>query len=84
MIPPICELCFKDFRDEEEGGDLLYFKMTEKGREFEKRTEEEPGFTGHPPDAAWFCNEHLEEAKKLTHLTLDEAMVILRKKFKVK
>ncbi len=83
MMPPICRLCFKDFRDEGGGGDLR-FKSTEEGKEFEKRVEEEPDLVGHHPDDAWFCNEHLEEAKKLTHLTLDEALDVLRKKFKVK
>ncbi|MBU0527542.1 MAG: hypothetical protein ABH983_01630 [Candidatus Micrarchaeota archaeon] len=79
MMPPVCKICNKDFRNEEECG-LLHFKKTEKDDEFDRKCEED-GFVGHPPYAAWFCKEHYEEAKKLINLTLDEAMEILRKKF---
>jgi len=82
MKPPICEICNYDFRNEE-GGGLLYFKKTEKDNEFDRKCEDEPGFVGHPPASAWFCKEHIEEAKKLVHLTLDEAVEILKKKFSV-
>ena len=78
MRPPICDICGKSF-DPDKEGELLYFKETEKSREFEKKAEEE-GFVGHPPNAAWFCGEHLEHARKLSHLTLDEALEILMKK----
>ena len=79
MKPPICEICYRKFNPDEEGG-LIFFKQTEKGKEFDRRVREE-GITGHPPDAAWFCGLHSEEAKKLAHVTIDEAMKSLRKKF---
>lgn len=77
MKPPICEICHREFNPDKEGG-LVYFRQTKKGREFARRAEEE-GITGHPPDAAWFCGSHSEEAKKLVHLTIGEAMEILKK-----
>ena len=79
MMPPICEICYREFDPDKEGG-LVYFRETQKGREFARRAEEE-GFTGHPPDVAWFCGSHYEEAKKLVHLTIGEAMEILKKRF---
>jgi hypothetical protein len=82
MKPPICDVCFKEFHPDKEGA-LVYFKETEKGREFERMAREE-GMTGHPPDAEWYCGEHAHEAKKLVHLTLDEASEILKKKFGTK
>jgi len=59
---------------------LLYFKKGKKGFEWDKKASE-PGFVGHPPYAGWFCSDHLERAEELTHLTLPEAMEILRRQF---
>ena len=70
MRPPMCYVCDKDFDTDE--GDLLYFKKGEKGIAWDKKMEQ-PGFVGHPPYAEWFCNEHIEEWKKLQHLTFSEA-----------
>ena len=76
-MPPICAICRKDFRDSNEGG-LVYFRKTKEGKEFEEKCEK--GFVGHHPDAAWFCGDHIEEARKLKNLTIDEALEKLRKK----
>ena len=76
MMPPICEICSKEFNPDKEGG-LIYFKEAEKGRAFERRAKAE-GITGHPPDAAWFCGLHYEEAKKLVHLKIGEAVKLLK------
>lgn len=76
MMPPECEICGKDFDPDDEGG-LVYFKKTEECIQFEKRAEEN-GIVGHPPNAGWFCGEHVEAATKLIHLPLDEALGILR------
>jgi len=77
VMPPICEICSREFDPDKEGG-LIYFKETEKGRAFEEKAKEEK-WTGHPPDAAWFCGEHYEESEKLVHLTLDDATKSLKK-----
>lgn len=71
MMPPICEICEKEFDPDQEGA-LLYFKKTEKGIEFDRKVE--LGMVGHPPYAAWFCGEHVEEARKHTGFTLEQAM----------
>jgi hypothetical protein len=77
MRPPICAICHKDFRTNASEGGLLEFKLTEKDKEELKRFEKQ-GFVGHPPATEWFCGEHYDKAKKLTHLTLTEAYKILR------
>ncbi len=77
MRPPICAVCNKRFS---EGGGLIQFKLSETDKE-RKKLFDQPGFVGHPPGLEWFCSEHINEAKKLKHLTLPEAMKILREKF---
>ncbi|MBN2890738.1 MAG: hypothetical protein JXL97_02635 [Bacteroidales bacterium] len=76
MRPPICAICDKDFYDE---GGMVQFALTEKDKENLKRFEE-PGFVGHPPGLEWFCEEHIKEAKSLSHLTLPEAYKIMTQK----
>ena len=71
MRPPICEICDRDFDPHKEGG-LIDFKETPEGRAFDKRVAEE-GIVGHPPDTGWFCGDHIEQARELTHLTISEA-----------
>jgi hypothetical protein len=77
MRPPVCGICNKDFRDndEDEGG-LIYFKKRQSDLEWEKNMEEEHG-VGHPPYAEWFCRKHYQKAKELENSTIDEAMKIL-------
>jgi hypothetical protein len=79
MRPPICGICDKDFRDVDmdEGG-LIYFKKRPSDEEWDRKMEE-TGMVGHPPYAEWFCKDHYAKAKELEHLTIDEAMKILRK-----
>ena len=81
MKPPICVICYRRFNPDD-GGGLIYFKQTKKGREFDRLVKEE-WITGHPPDAEWFCGAHSEEAKKLMYLTISEAEKTLKKKFEV-
>jgi len=40
MMPPICEICSREFNPDKEGG-LIYFKETEEGRAFERRAKVE-------------------------------------------
>lgn len=75
MQPPICEICGERFS---EGGDLLYFERTAKDEEWYVMAEQ-PGFVGHPPNAAWFCDKHLAAAKNLTHVHLTAAVTAIRK-----
>ena len=77
MKPPICDICDEDFRDRDEGG-LIYFKKRPEDDEWDRRMKE-TGMVGHPPYASWFCGEHFEKEKSLEHLTVDEAMKILKK-----
>ena len=79
MRPPICAICDKEFIDLEKGG-LVYFKNRPSDIEWNKKMENE-GMVGHPPYAEWFCEEHYTKALELEHLTVDEAMKVLRKTF---
>ncbi len=71
MKPPICFICHKRF-DIEKGG-LVYFKLKLSDIEWKKKMERE-GMVGHPPYAEWFCEEHYDKAKNLSHLTKAEAL----------
>ena len=72
MRPPICCICDTDFRDSISEGGTVQFKLTEKDIQHNKRLER-THMTGHPAGLEWFCKEHLEQAKKLQHLTLKQA-----------
>ncbi len=74
MKPPVCCICKKRFFQE---GGLVRFKETEEDKEFNKRFENK-GFAGHPPNVFWFCGEHIEEARKYSHLTKIEAFKIIK------
>ena len=82
MKPPICIICYSEFFDEldEEISGLIYFEKRASDKKWEDVMRKE-GFIGHPPYAEWFCSEHYESAKELTHLTIDEALKILKEKF---
>lgn len=75
MRPPVCAICGKKFGDT---GGLVTFKKTELDTAWDKRMEQ-PGMVGHPPYMEWFCEEHLQQARDLSHMTKPEAMGIIRK-----
>ncbi|MFX0137950.1 MAG: hypothetical protein ACFFDN_30190 [Candidatus Hodarchaeota archaeon] len=78
MKPPICEICDKKMGEFDDCG-LVYFKKRPSDLEWDKKAEQ-PGFVGHPPYAAWFCKEHYEQAIKLEHLTISEALQKIKEK----
>ena len=71
MRPPICGIC--DKRMEMDDGGLVYFKLRSSDIEWRKRMEEK-GMVGHPPYAEWFCENHYQKAKNLSHLPINEAI----------
>ena len=73
MRPPICAICHKDFYED---GGMVQFALTEKDKEELKRFKE-PDFVGHPPALEWFCEAHIKRARKLSNLTLAEAIKIM-------
>jgi hypothetical protein len=75
MRPPICKICSKRFGKDEGKG--LHFKLSDEDKEKNKRFEK-PGFIGHPAGFEWFCTEHLLIAEKYNHLTMSEAMPLIR------
>lgn len=68
MRPPICDFCDRDSRDEPglEFG-LVSFRNRERL--------EQPG---HPEGLLWFCQDHLEQARELSHLDSHEALRRMR------
>jgi hypothetical protein len=77
MRPPICYLCDLDFRDSDSEGGLVQFKLTESDKESNKRLLDSR-MTGHPSGSEWFCQEHLEQAQRYKHLTLKQALRLMR------
>ncbi len=76
MRPPICAVCHVRFGADE--GGLCSFVLDDAARAFAKRRREEPGFVGHPPQQEWFCGDHIEAARALTHLTRSAALELLQ------
>jgi hypothetical protein len=74
MKPPNCAICGKDC----ESGKLIYFKLRPSDKVWHKKMKKIHG-VGHPPEAAWFCVDHCENASKLSSLTISEAMEELKK-----
>ncbi len=77
MKPPECSICNKRFF---EGGGIVYFSETPEDKKINKRLKSKD-MVGHPPNAFWFCEEHITSAKKLIDLTKIEALELLRKIF---
>ena len=77
MKPPECTICDKRFLA---GGGLVYFSETPEDKKQNERLKQK-GMVGHPPNAFWFCDEHIASAQKLAELTKTEALELLRKKY---
>ncbi|NHI92885.1 MAG: hypothetical protein EAX96_10320 [Candidatus Lokiarchaeota archaeon] len=80
MRPPKCAICGDEDFDLNIGG-LIYFKKRQKDIDWEKRMNETGG-VGHPPYAEWFCPKHIQKAKEVEHLTINDAFRKLRDIFK--
>ncbi|MBN1253153.1 MAG: hypothetical protein JXR51_03990 [Bacteroidales bacterium] len=75
MKPPICCLCNDRF--EPSSGGLIYFTEDQDDKKHNEILKQ-PGYTGHPSNAFWFCEKHYLQAKKLSNLTKSEAFKILK------
>jgi len=68
MRPPICDFCDRDERKH-------------PGLEFglvSFRNHEPLGEPGHPEGLLWFCQDHISEARSLSHLDSGEALRRMR------
>ena len=78
MKPPICSLCNRDFRSEhfhyKSGGDLVQFA------DYEPLAQ---GIAGHPRGLAWFCRDHLEQARAYAFMPCAVALSTLVDQFGV-
>ncbi len=67
MVGCVCFVCGKPTP----GAELVYFKETKRNKTW--------GGFGNPPNAGWFCEAHHEKAKKLSELTIKDAIEKIRK-----
>jgi len=74
MRPPICDLCGKDIDYKSNSSDYLI--------KFSDHEELPPHTVGHPKGLLWFCDEHVNIASKLSHLSSTEALDVMRKETK--
>jgi len=76
MMPPTCCLC--DLSDQKDNEfNLVYFASTPEVKQWQYEMDTS-GLTGHPPNAAWFCQFHFPAAKRLSSLPIDQAMAELK------
>lgn len=75
MRPPICAVCDEEF--ESDGGALVTFRRSAEDEAWYERFDEEE-LVGHPPNVDWFCHAHANDARRLSDLTLSEAMERIR------
>ncbi len=76
MRPPICAFCGKDFRDTASEGGLVKFKLTADQIKSNLK-QMESDIVAHPKGQEWFCGEHIEAAKKHSHLSLKSALMVM-------
>ncbi len=69
MRPPICAVCDRDFRDDlnnsDLSGDLVRFSNYQSLPD---------DLVGHPHGLEWFCSQHIQKARTLSHLTAKQAV----------
>ena len=79
MMPPDCFLCDKGLATGN-NCELICFAKTESDHQWHTLAQSEAGLTGHPPECGWFCEQHLETVKSLTHLTISSALQHIRER----
>lgn len=72
MKPPRCSYCFVDFNPFKTEGTTLQFAVSAEDAADNQRWKES-GRPGHPTGLHWLCGDHVEAARKLTHLRWSEA-----------
>jgi hypothetical protein len=77
MKPPVCNLCGKPAWDETgpRRGDSVEFAN------YKPYSVGEDVSIGHPAGLEYFCDSHIDAARKLVHLSDAEALTELRKIF---
>jgi len=75
MRPPKCVICNRILRDKLEFA-RASFKLTQEEADYNREMRNrKPKIIGWPlRGEAWFCEDHIEPAGKLGHLSLSEAI----------
>ncbi|MCH2212550.1 MAG: hypothetical protein MK110_14695 [Fuerstiella sp.] len=76
MMPPNCCLCDKGLETGAECKLLCFHKTPEQENWYAEA--DSRLIPDHPPNCAWFCNDHIDAAEALVDLDLDQALEILR------
>ncbi|NRF65565.1 hypothetical protein HLB44_01075 [Aquincola sp. S2] len=73
MKPPVCHFCNRSLDSVKsrraKAGDLV---------QFADYVPLPPGMCGHPHGLEWFCAEHVDAARALSRMRIDEAMLELK------
>jgi len=75
MRPPICAICHKRFKTSD--GGLVSFKETTEDKAFNLKFKTTK-FVGHKRALEWFCEKHIDAAKKHKHLTWSDAKPLIK------
>ena len=70
MEPPICNVCHKKF-----DFDRYYEEYLVEFADYKEPSEDAEAH--HPVGQLWFCERHIQSARRLHHLTSREAVAIL-------
>ena len=77
MMPPNCCLCDKGLETGDEC-ELICFHKTPEQEAWHAEAESRL-IPDHPPNCEWFCEDHVETARSLVSLDLDQALAKIRK-----
>ena len=79
MRPPMCVICGRRPRDEDQYPlfQIVRFALDADEEALVRELSRE-GWTGHPPWLMWFCDEHLAVGEGMAHLHWRDALERLR------
>jgi len=66
MRPPDCCLCDRGLATNDDC-EWVCFQQTESDKQWHADAASPEGLTGHPPDCDWFCEDHAETARSMSH-----------------
>lgn len=71
----MCFICLRSMRDEEpfSSFETVRFAVSPE-EEVWQRERDRQGWCGHPSEVEWFCDEHVAQARDLSHLHWRDAL----------
>ena len=77
MIPPYCRHCGTDFRSDPKSGRRVKFKRTDAQIQAAKDARAKR-HVGYDDGRHWFCVNHFEQAQALNHLSITDALQVMK------